>query len=50
MSSMYYCVLAAETSADCHMHLMHELLLIFKCIYLAGGIIYYSLWAFGLQA
>jgi len=26
MSSMYYCTLAA----DCHMHVMHELLLIFK--------------------
>ena len=32
------------------MHLMHELLLIFKCIYSAEGILIYSLWAFGLRA
>ena len=50
MSSMDYCILAAETSADCQMHLLHELLLISKCTRLAGGIIYYILWAFGLQA
>ncbi len=50
MSSMYYCVLALETSTDCQMHLMHELLLSSECIYLAEGIIYYSLWAFGLRA
>ncbi len=35
-----YCVVATKTCADCQMHLTHELLLIFKCIYSAEGIIF----------
>ena len=51
MFSMDHCTVAAETCADCHMHLMHELLLICKCIYKAEGIIFITVlgsWSAGL--